>query len=101
MAFIALCAAACSAWGQAVTSDDVRTGHHLAAMVCDECHVAARDQALPPRRDPPAPSFESIAQRKDVSADTLGHFLKTTHEGLDYPKGMDNPNLADVQAKIS
>ena len=99
MAFVALYAAACRVWGQAVTSDEVRTGHHLAAMLCDECHVAARDQALLPRRDPPAPSFEAIAQRKDVNADSLEHFLKTTHEGLDNPEGMENPNLADFQAK--
>jgi cytochrome c1 len=97
--FVALCAAACPAWGHAVFSDDSRTGHHLAAMLCDECHVAARDQAYPPTRDPPAPSFESIAQRKDVNADSLEHFLKTTHEGLDNPKGMENPGLADFQVR--
>ena len=68
-------------------------------MLCDECHIAAWDQALAPRRDPPAPSFESIAQRMDVSAYSLEHFLKTTHEGLDNPKGMENPNLADFQVK--
>ena len=87
------------AFGQAVISDDVRTGHHLASMLCDECHIAARDQAYPPTRDPPASSFESIAQRKDVTTDSLEHFLKTTHEGLDNPKGMENPGLADFQVK--
>ena len=86
-------------FGQAVVSDDVRTGHHLASMLCDECQSAARDQAYPPTRDPPAPSFESIAQRKDVNADSLEHFLKTTHEGLDNPKGMENPGLVDFQVK--
>ena len=70
-----------------------------AAMLYDECHIAARDQASPPTRDPPAPSFESIAQRKDVNANSLEHFLKTTHEGLDNPKGMENPGLADFQVK--
>ena len=88
-----------TAWGQAVISDEVRAGHHLAAMLCDECHIATLDQALPPRRDPPAPSFESIAQRKDINADSLEHFLRTTHEGLDNPKGMENPNSADFQVK--
>lgn len=97
--FIALLAATCPAWGQAVSSDEVRTGHHLAVMLCDECHIAAGDQAYPPTRDPPAPSFESIAQRQDVSAVSLEHFLKTTHEGLDNPKGMENPGLADFQVK--
>ena len=97
--FVALCAAAPPAWGQAVISDEVRAGHHLVAMLCDECHIAARDQAYAPTRDPPAPSFESIAQRKDVNANSLEHFLKTTHEGLDNPKGMENPGLADFQVK--
>ena len=97
--FVALWRATPSAWGQAAISDEVRAGHHLAAMLCDECHIAARDQALPPRRDPPAPSFDTIVQRKDVNADTLEHFLKTTHEGLDNPKGMENPGLVDFQVK--
>jgi hypothetical protein len=35
----------------------------------------------------------------DVSAYSLEHFLKTTHEGLDNPKGMENPGLADFQVK--
>jgi cytochrome c1 len=29
----------------------------------------------------------------------LEHFLKTTHKGLDNPKGMENPGLADFQVK--
>jgi hypothetical protein len=97
--FVALCAVPCPAWGQAVFSDDMNTGHHLASMLCDECHIAARDQSYPPTRDPPAPSFESIAQRKDVSPESLEHFLKTTHRGLDNPEGMENPGLADFQVK--
>ena len=85
--------------GQAVISDEVRAGHRLAAMLCNECHIAALDQALPTRRDPPAPSFESIAQRKDVNADSLEHFLKTTHQGLDDPERMENPGLADFSGE--
>jgi cytochrome c1 len=68
-------------------------------MLCYECHIAARDQAHPPTRDPPAPSFVSVAQRKEVSAESLEHFLKTTHKGMDNPKGMENPGLADFQVK--
>jgi hypothetical protein len=68
-------------------------------MLCDECHIAASDQVYAPTVDPPAPSFESIAQRQDVGAESLEHFLKTTHEGLGNPKGMGNPGLADFQVK--
>jgi cytochrome c1 len=92
--------AVCSAWGQeGDTADDVSNGHHLAVMVCAICHVAAADQANLPILHPPAPSFESIAQRKDINADSLEKFLTTTHRNLDTLKGMANPDLADFQVK--
>jgi len=92
--------AVCSAWGQEGSSaEEVRKGHHLATMLCTTCHIAAPDQAYKPTLDPPAPSFESIAQRKDLSAETLRQFLTTTHQGLDKPNGMPAPNLADFQVK--
>jgi len=90
----------CSAWGQEGNSaDDVRKGHHLATMLCTTCHVVAPDQSYEPTLSPPGPSFESIAQRKDISAELLQKFLTTTHQGLDTPKGMPDPNLADFQVK--
>ena len=90
----------CSAWGQEGNSaDDVHKGHHLATMLCTTCHIAASDQSYAPTLRPPAPSFESIAQRQDISADSLQKFLTTTHQGLDNPKGMPTPNLADFQVK--
>ena len=86
------------AWGQVSNvADDVRKGHHLAILLCTECHVVAPDQPYAPTRSPPAPSFESIASRSDTSVDSLRHFLTTTHQGMDNPKGMPNPNLADFQ----
>ena len=90
----------CSAWGQEGNSaDDVRKGHHLATMLCTTCHIAAPDQSYVPTLSPPAPSFKSIAQRKDISANSLQKFLTTTHEGLDDQKGMPTPNLADFQVR--
>jgi cytochrome c2 len=77
------------AWGQeGNTADDVRKGHQLAAMLCGMCHVAAPDQPFMPTSNPPAPSFESITQRKDINATSLQTFITTTHRGLDSPKGM-------------
>jgi mono/diheme cytochrome c family protein len=95
-----LLAVGCPAWGQATTgaADDVRLGHHLSILLCTACHVAAADQPYAPTMNPPAASFASIAQRADVDADSLKHFLRTTHEGLDSKKGMPNPGLADFQA---
>jgi mono/diheme cytochrome c family protein len=90
----------CSAWGQeGDTANDVSKGHRLANTVCSICHVATPDQPTLPILHPPAPSFESIAQRKDVTAESLRKFLLTTHKNLDTQKGMPNPDLADFQVQ--
>ena len=94
--WIAVCPASSQ---ESNTTEQVRKGHHLASMLCASCHIAARDQPYKPTLDPPAASFESIAQRKDVNAASLQNFLNTTHQGLDSPKGMPFPNLADFQVK--
>ncbi len=84
---------------QPQNADDIRQGHQLAAMLCAQCHVAAADQRFMPDLNPPAPPFATIAQRADLSADWLKTYLATTHRGLDNPKGMPNPYLADYQVK--
>jgi mono/diheme cytochrome c family protein len=93
--------AAINAGADNVAADDVaaevRKGHHLATLLCTSCHVAASDQLYAPTADPPAPSFAAIAQRPDVTADSLQRFLTTTRDGLENPKGMPNPGLVDFQ----
>jgi len=89
-------------WGQSVSTqkaEDVQKGHDLAIRICAICHVAAPDQPHPPIMRPPAPSFASIVQQKTFDAESLAHFVKTTHWGLDNPKGMPNPDLMDYQIK--
>jgi mono/diheme cytochrome c family protein len=81
------------------SGEDLKAGHQLAAMLCGQCHLAAPDQPFAPDTNPPAPSFKSIAQRQGISADSLTQFLATTHQGLDRPKGMPSPYLADYQIK--
>jgi len=90
-----------SSWGQdaGTTAEDISRGHRLASELCSMCHLATPDQANLPLRHPPAPPFTSILQRRDLSAEWLTNFLKTTHRGLDEPKGMPNPHLADFQIK--
>jgi mono/diheme cytochrome c family protein len=88
-----------SASAQADVQDDIRKGHQLAATICAICHVAAPDQAYAPIMKPPAPSFDSIAQRKDTTVDSLRLFMTTTHRGLDAPKGMPDPELMDYQIR--
>jgi len=90
--------AICSGWAQETNvAQTARKGHDLAAIICANCHVAAADQRFMPVLNPPAPSFETIAQRPDTNADSLQKFMTTTHRGLDHPKGMPNPYLADYQ----
>jgi mono/diheme cytochrome c family protein len=88
-------------WGQpgALNAEDVQKGHELAIHICAICHVAAPDQPYQPIRRPPAPSFAAIARQKAFHADSLTHFMKTTHQGLDNPQAMSNPDLMDYQIK--
>jgi len=98
--FIALFAAVYPVWGQEdAISDNARAGHKLAILVCANCHVAAADQPSRPILQPPAPSFQSIAQRKSVNAAWLQEYMKTTHRDLNNPEGMPNPELLDFQLK--
>jgi mono/diheme cytochrome c family protein len=83
----------------AAGADDVQEGHRLAVLVCSSCHVVARDQPYSTVLSPPAPSFESIAQRGDMTAQAVVSFLSTTHRGVGNPKGMPNPELTDTYAK--
>jgi len=100
LSLIVLFVTASAVWSEdGANSDEVQAGHKLAVLVCGNCHVAAIDQASTPILRIPAPSFESIAQRKDVSPEWIESYLKTTHRGLDNPNGMPNPELLDFQIK--
>jgi len=77
--------------------DDVAQGHHLATIICSACHIAARDQPFEPILRPPAPSFDSIAQRASTTSESLQRFLATTHKDIGNPQGMPNPQLLDYQ----
>jgi cytochrome c len=88
-----------SARAQEAGTDEVQEGHRLATLICAACHVAARDQPFEPILRPPAPSFESIAQRGSTTADSVRTFLSTTHRDVAGPTGMPNPQLLDYQIK--
>src|SRR6202035_405476 len=77
-----------TAWSQEPTTNDVQQGHRSANLICSNCHVASSDQQFAPILRPPAPSFESIAQREATSADSVRKFLTTTHRDLSNPEGM-------------
>jgi mono/diheme cytochrome c family protein len=80
-------------------SDDVQQGRRVADLVCNPCHVIARDDPHRPLLEPAAPSFDSIAQRPDLTAASLQAFLKTTHSGVGNLRGMPNPGLVDSYAR--
>jgi hypothetical protein len=56
-------------------SDEIQKGHYLAVIMCSNCHVISPDQSIEPTLQPPAPSFESIAQRNSTSSEALGAFF--------------------------
>jgi cytochrome c1 len=91
-----LCLLSGLAWGDQAT---IATGHHLATLVCANCHRTGPDQIDEPVLDPPAPSFESIMQRSTTSRASLEAFLTRTHRDLRSPQGMPNPQLLDTQVR--
>jgi hypothetical protein len=97
---VALGIGASPTWAQETNvTKDVKEGRELAVIICSNCHVVSHDQSFEPILRPPAPSFESIAQRNNISADSVQTFLTTTHRNAGDPKGMPNPQLIDVHAK--
>jgi cytochrome c1 len=84
---------------EANVPDDVREGHRVAILVCSNCHVASRDQQFEPILRPPAPSFESLAQRDNVTSESVQTFLTTTHRSISNPTAMPNPQLIDAHVK--
>jgi mono/diheme cytochrome c family protein len=68
------------AQAQAVAQDpELARGEHIARFVCATCHVVARNQEFPPLLSKPAASFFDIANRPGVTAESLQHFVTTTH----------------------
>jgi len=82
---------------QAQDAADPAQGQKVALNVCAACHVVAKRQSTPPILRPPAPSFTSIANRKDVSAEKIRNFVQTTHATVGQPYNMPNPELTEDQ----
>ena len=67
------------AWGAVPHDPVVARGEQLARVVCSACHVVAKDQEIPPLLAKPAPPFLSIANRPGTTADSIAHFVSSTH----------------------
>jgi mono/diheme cytochrome c family protein len=78
--------------------DNIQNGRFLAVMMCSSCHVVGPDQLVEPILRPPAPPFDSIAQRRNANAEAIRTFLATTHRNIGNPAGMPNPALLDSQS---
>lgn len=76
----------------AADSAELARGEHIARFVCATCHVVAKDQEFAPILSKPAPSFLDIANRPGVSAESLEHFITSTHWDPD-KIGMTMPAL--------
>ena len=82
------------------TSPDAARGEHIARLVCSACHVVAINQEYPPLLIKPAPSFAEIANRPGVSAESLQHFVLSTHWDPDtLPMTMPSPMLSKDEAR--
>ena len=93
-ALSALCAAIPYAAAAAGPDPLVVQGSQLARIDCSRCHVVSPDQDFPPQLQVSAPSFEAIANRRTSSAESLRHFISTTHwDGQTIPITMPAPAL--------
>jgi len=82
------------------TNPDAARGEHIARLVCSACHVVAVSQEYPPLLIKPAPSFAEIANRPGVSAESLQHFILSTHWDTDtLPMTMPSPMLSKEEAR--
>lgn len=81
--YLGMAAASLILGGSAVPSasaQDAVAGGKLAQTWCANCHVVGRTQASGTSTG--APSFSSIAQRKDLTPMALRVFLQTPHDRM-------------------
>lgn len=74
------------------SGDDAGRLHTFAQAACGGCHAIERSELSP---NPKSPPFEDIANRRELSADTLASWLRNAHN---YPEEMDfdlDPAQAD------
>jgi len=69
-------------------------GHDLAQTLCSSCHMIEPGQKNP-RGHVGGPTFQQIADRRDLTAGKLREHLLTTRATSVIPLSMPNPNLSD------
>jgi mono/diheme cytochrome c family protein len=74
-------------------------GERLAQQVCSACHVVAQKQERAPVLKGGAPNFCEIANRPQTTAQSVAHFVLTTHwDNKSAPVTMPDPMLNKDQA---
>ena len=74
-------------------------GERLAQQVCSACHVVAQKQERAPILKDGAPSFCEVANRPQTTAQSVAHFVLTTHwDNKSAPVTMPDPMLNKDQA---
>ncbi len=74
-------------------------GERLAQEVCSACHRVAQKQERDPILKDKAPSFCEIANRPQTTAQSVAHFVLTTHwDEKSTPLKMPDPMLNKDQA---
>jgi mono/diheme cytochrome c family protein len=74
-------------------------GERLAQEVCSACHLVAQKQERAPVLKDKAPSFCEIANRPHTTAQSVAHFVLTTHwDERSAPVRMPDPMLNKDQA---
>ena len=89
-----------TALAQVPPADQVSVGASLARQTCASCHIVAADQTTVTRSRDNAPNFATVAQRPDVSAQSLRQFLSTTHTTIRTPSTMPAPQLTEDQTTV-
>jgi cytochrome c2 len=69
-------------------------GHDLAAHLCTSCHLVEPGQA-DTADHVGGPSFQSVANRPNVTEKSLRQHLRTTHSNAMIPLAMPNPQLTE------
>jgi hypothetical protein len=69
-------------------------GHDLAEHLCTSCHLVEPGQ-VNPAGHVGGPSFQSVADRPDITEKSLRRHLRTTHSNAMIPLAMPNPQLTE------
>ena len=69
-------------------------GHDLAVHLCTSCHQVEPGQA-DTAGHVGGPSFQSVANRPNVTEKSLRQHLRTTHSNAMIPLAMPNPQLTE------